>query len=123
MGQTNYNGGVQLITQPTFFRSLDVTAGDFDGTDTANIADSLKTKEQNGSKFNPWKRPGGFLVQPTGDGAVDVLSWEDYQRAGYTIDDTLKQTIQGTGGKWSEQRVVKVYQTSAVKTMDIGLVI
>lgn len=123
MANVVYNGGVQLITEPTFFRSIDVTSADFDGTDTANIADSLKTKELNNSKFNPWKKNGGFLVKPTGDGTVDVLTWEDYERQGKTIDDTLKQSLQGTGGKWAEERVVKVYTTSAVKTMDIGTVL
>ena len=123
MKTTGYNGGVQLITQPTFFRSIDVTGGDFDGTDTANINDTLKTKEENGSRFNPWRKPGGFLVKPTADGLVDVLTWEDYERMGKTIDDTLKQSIQGTGGKWAEERVIKVYDTSAVATMDIGIVL
>ena len=123
MGVTNYNGGVQLITEPTFYRDIDVTGADFDGTDTANIADSLKTKEQNNSKFNPWKKNGGFLVKPSVDGNIDVLSWEDYERAGKVIDDTLKQTILGTTGYWAEERVVKVYTTSAVKTMQIGTVL
>ncbi len=123
MGNVIYNGGVQLITQPTFFRSIDVTAADFDGTDTANIADSLKTSEQNGSKFNPWKKPGGFLVKPTGDGLIDVLTWEDYERNGKVVDDALAQSLQGTGGKWAEERVIKVYTSSAVKTMDIGTIL
>jgi len=118
-----YNGGVQTISQPTFVRSLDVTGASFDGTDTANIADSLKTQETNGSKFNPWKKNGGFLLKPTADGTVDVLTWEDYERNAKVVDDSLVQTITVLGGKWEETRVVKVYTASAVKTMDIGQVL
>jgi len=120
---TEYNGGVQLITQPTFFRDIDVTAASFDGTDTANVDDDLKTQETNGSKFNPWKKNGGFLIKPTASGLIDVLSWEDYKRNGKVVDDTLMQTIQGTGGAWNEERVVKVYTTSVIKTMQIGTVL
>lgn len=118
-----YGGGTQLITQPNFLRSIDVTSADFDGTDTANVADANKTQETNGSKFNPWKKNGGFLIKPTADGLVDVLMWGDYVRNAKVVDDTLKQSIQGTGGAWNEERVVKVYTTSVVKTMDIGTII
>ena len=120
---TGYNGGTQLIQQPNFVRSADVTAADFDGTDTANVLDSQKTSEQNGSKFNPWKKNGGFLVKPSSDGLVDVLTWEDYERNGKVVNDTLKQSILMTGGVWEPTRVVKIYTTSAVKTHNIGTVL
>lgn len=123
MATVNYNGGVQLITEPTFFRSIDVTGGDFDGTDTPNVAVALKTQEANNSHFNPWKKNGGFIVKPTATGLISVLSWEDYERNGKVVDDSLAQNIQGTGGAWNEERVVKVYSASPVKTMDIGTVI
>lgn len=123
MGEVIYNGGVQVISQPTFVRSIDVTGSDFDGTDTSNIADSLKTQESNNSKFNPWKKNGGFVINPTADGVVDVLTWEDYERNAKVVDDALKQSLQVTGGSWNEARVVKVYTTSTVKTMNIGTVL
>lgn len=110
----------KYVTQPNFYRDIDVTGTAFDGTDTANVIDALKTQEQNGSKFNPWKKNGGFLVKPTADGLVDVLSWEDYKRNGKVVDDSLVQSIQGTGGAWNEERVIKVYTSSVVKTMQIG---
>lgn len=123
MANVNYNGGVQLITEPTFFRSIDVTGASFDGTDTADIAVALKTQEANNSHFNPWKKPGGFLIKPTSTGLISVLSWEDYERNGKVVDDSLLQVIQGTGGLWNEERIVKVYTASAIKTMDIGTVL
>ena len=123
MANVNYNGGVQLITEPTFFRSLDVTSADFDGTDTANVPVAMKTQEQNNSHFNPWKKNGGFVLKPDLDGVIDVLSWEDYERNGKVVDDTLKQSILGLGGAWNEERVVKVYTSSAIKTMEIGTVL
>lgn len=123
MGEVLYNGGVQAILQPTFVRSIDVTAADFDGTDTANVAASLKTQETNNSAFNPWKKNGGFVINPTADGTVTVLMWEDYKRNAKVVDDSLAQAIQVTGGSWNEARVVKVYQASGVKTMNIGTVL
>jgi hypothetical protein len=119
---TGYNGGNQLIAQPNFVRSIDVTSADFDGTDTANVADALKTSEQNGSKFNPWKKNGGFLVLPSGDGIVDVLTWGDYKKNGKVVNDSLMQSIPVLGGAWQETRVVKVYDSSTVSTMNIGTI-
>lgn len=120
---TGYGGGNQLISQPNFVRAIDVTSADFDGTDTDNISLSLKTLEQNNSRFNPWKKNGGFLVKPSADGIVDVLTWEDYERGGKVVNDTLKQSVLMTGGVWEPSRVVKVYTSSIVKTFNIGTVI
>lgn len=118
-----YNGGVQVISEPTFLRSIDVTAASFDGTDTANVATAMKTQEANNSHFNPWAKNGGFVIKPTDDGTVDVLCWEDYKRNGKVVDDTLVQTIQVSAGTWNEERVVKVYTSSIIKTMQIGTVL
>lgn len=118
-----YNGGVQTISEPTFVREIDVTSAAFDGTDTANIADSLKTAEANGSKFNPWKKNGGFVVLPSADGTINAITWEDYERNEKTIDDSLAQDIIVTGGIWNETRIVKVLSASTVKTMNIGQVL
>jgi len=123
MSNTQYGGGTQLIAQPNFVRSIDVTSADFDGTDTDNVADALKTQEANGSMFNPWKKNGGFIYKPSADGDVDVLTWEDYKRNGKVVDDTLMQTIYSTGTVWEETRVVKVYTSSAVKNFNIGQVL
>lgn len=120
---TNYNGGVQLISEPTFFRELDVSAADFDGTDTANISNTLKVKDPNNSYFNPWKKNGGFLVKADTTGTMDVISWEDYQMNGKVIDDTMVQTIQVTAGFWTEERVVKVFNSSTVQSGQIGTVL
>lgn len=114
---------IRQDSEPNFVRSIDVTAADFDGTDTANVADALKTKEQNGSRFNAWKQNGGFLYMPTTDGVIDVLTWEDYRRNGKVVDDTLKQSVTSIGGGWQKTRVVKIYSTSTVKTMNIGIVL
>jgi len=120
---TEYNGGTQVISQPNFFRELDVSGADFDGTATAAIADSLKTQEANNSKFNPWKKNGGFVVKPATTGTIDVLSWEDYRRNGKVIDDALMQTIPGVGGTYNEERVIKVYDSSAITDLTIGTII
>lgn len=120
---TEYNGGVQVISQPTFVRVIDVSGADFDGTDTANVDDDLKTQETNGSKFNPWKKNGGFLFKPATSGDIDVLTWEDYKRNGKTVDDTLMQTIPGIGGTYNEERVVKIYDSSAITDLTIGTVL
>lgn len=120
---TQYGGGTQLIAQPNFVRSIDVTSADFDGTDTANVATALKTQETNGSAFNPWKKNGGFIYKPESDGDVDVLTWEDYRRNGKVVDDTLMQTIYSTGTVWEETRICKIYTTSTVKTFNIGQVL
>lgn len=117
------NGGVQEIGNPTFVRALDVTAADFDGTDTANVADSMKTDETNGSKFNPWKKNGGFTFASSADGVIDVLSWEDYKQNNKVVDDTKKQSVQVSQGDWHKIRVVKIYTSSAIKTMTIGTVL
>jgi hypothetical protein len=91
-----------------FKRPIDISSSDFDGTDTANIPDSAKTLESNGSKFNPWER--GFLIQaPATDGIIYCLMFEDYKRQAYTIDDTLLQPVYVTAGQWSNDRVIKVY--------------
>lgn len=120
---TGYNGGTQTILQPNFVRSIDVTAASFDGTDTDNVAAGLKTSEQNNSSFNPWKKNGGFLFKPSADGTTTVLTWEDYERNGKVVADTLAQAILTTGGVWETTRVVKIYTASTVKTFNIGTVI
>ncbi len=123
MLNTQYGGGTQLIAQPNFVRSISVASADFDGTDTASVVDANKTQETNGSKFNPWKKNGGFIYKPSTDGDIDVLTWEDYERNGKVVDDTLKQTIYSSGSVWEETRVVKIYTTSAVNTFNIGQVL
>lgn len=123
MLNTQYGGGTQLIAQPNFVRSIDVASADFDGTDTASVVDANKTQETNGSKFNPWKKNGGFIYKPSTDGNIDVLTWEDYERNGKVVDDTLKQTIYSSGSVWEETRVVKIYTTSIVKLFNIGQVL
>ena len=118
-----YNGGVQLIEQPTFVRAIDVSVTSFDGTDTANVADALKTQESNGSRFNPWKKNGGFIFKPATTGTVDVLLWEDYERNAKVVDDALVQTVAGIGGEWNRERVVKVYDSSAITDVEIGTIL
>ncbi len=125
-----YNGGNQLIAQPNFVRSIDVTSADFDGTSLTSVeamettmSATMRTQESNGSVFNPWKKNGGFLYKPSADGTVDVLTWADYERNGKVVDDTLKQSIYSTGTVWEETRVVKIYASSTVKTFNIGTVI
>jgi len=127
---TQYGGGTQLIAQPNFARSIDVTSADFDGTDLTSViamevvmSATMRTQETNGSKFNPWKKNGGFIYKPSADGEIDVLTWEDYERNGKVVDDTLMQTIYSTGTVWEELRVVKIYDSSTVKTFNIGQVL
>lgn len=119
--QNLYSGGTQAIAQPNFVRTIDVSLSDFDGTDTDNVANAQRTLEANGSRFNPWKKNGGFLVKPSDDGVLDVLTWEDYERQGKVVNDTLKQSINVVGGAWEETRVVKVYTTSTVTKTDLNI--
>ena len=118
-----YSGGNQLILQPNFVRTVSVAAASFDGTDTANVADDLKTSEKNGSKFNPWKKNGGFILKSATAGTINVLTWEDYERMGKVVTDTLAQALLVSAGEWQPTRIVKVYTGGAITSVQIGTVI
>ena len=54
---------------------------------------------------------------------MDVLTWEDYERNGKVVDDALMQSITCVAGEWEPTRVVKVYSSSTIDTMNIGTII
>ena len=114
MAQNISYGQKTAASEIQIFRTIDISAADFDGTDTASM-----TTELNAEGYNRWAF--GFYVCPETAGDLVALSYDDYIKSGKVINDALAQTIPSlAAGIFHPIRVVKVYSTSFTDTIAIG---
>lgn len=91
-----------------FFRNIDVSSADFDGTDTASM-----TTELDPWGYNQWG--DGFYFSPETAGDVRALSYVDWVRNDKVINDALAQVIPScAAGIVHPIRVVKIYATGTL---------
>jgi hypothetical protein len=116
MGTISYRTKT-AASEVQFFRNLDLSAADFDGTDKASMAAGMLDP----TGYNRWAE--GFYFCPEVNGDVEVLSWVDYIQNGKVIDDSYKQIIPScAAGIFHPTRVVKVYYLATTSSsMAIGV--
>lgn len=92
-----------------FFRLVDVSSSDFDGTDTASMSSTLLDPYG----YNNWAE--GFYILPEAGGDVVALSYVDWYKNGKVIDDSLAQVIPSlAAGIMHPIRVVKIYAAGTI---------
>jgi hypothetical protein len=124
MSQPNSYKGNELIAQPAFVRDISVASDDFYAYDRADVKATFPTvlDPDGANQFYD-----GFLVKPiTNDGDIDVITWEDFQtlksRGRLSEIDNYTQTLHdNTAGVWNETKVIKVFTSSTVTDIQIGV--
>jgi len=116
MGTISYRQKT-AASEVQFFRNLDLSAADFDGTDKASMVAGMLDP-------NGYNRFGdGFYFMPETSGDVEVLSYVDWVENGKVVSDALKQILPScAAGIFHPTRVVKVYYlATASSSMAIGV--
>lgn len=110
-------GQKTVASEVQFFRYLDLSIADFDGTDTASMAAGMLDPDG----YNRWAQ--GFYVMPGANGDLEVLSYIDWMESDKVVNDALKQILPAcAAGIFHPVRVVKVYFAgSAAAEVAIGI--
>lgn len=120
MGVIHYKGRTP-IPEIGIQRTIDISASDFDGSDTPNITSANKLANSNGSYSNVWA--DGFLIQSaSGDGTVKAICYADFIANGKSTTGLTAQDIMVFEGQYSNVRVIKLISTgSTVTSLNIGV--
>jgi hypothetical protein len=122
------SNGRNLIPQPAFSIDYALTNGDFDGSSTDQLfTDAAQTvpllyKGKFPQKIRR-KFGSGFVFRPDTTGDHKVLTYQAWRDNGCVVNDTLATTVYGaTAGVWTEDRIIKLYQTGSASTnVNIGV--
>jgi len=104
-------GQKTVASEVQFFRYLDISLADFDGTDKASMAAGMLDPDG----YNHWGE--GFYVMPGASGDLEVLSYTDWVRNEKVVNDALRQILPAcAAGIFHPVRVVKVYAAGSAAT-------
>lgn len=107
MGTISYRQKT-AASEVQFFRYIDVSSSDFDGTDKSSM-----TTELDPYGYNQWG--DGFYFMPETAGDVKALSYVDWVRNNKVVSDSYAQVLPScAAGIMHPIRVVKIYATGTL---------